>query len=202
MNKKGLMFTSFMVIAFAVQALAGGIEIGSKMEEFSLKDPRGKMHNIRDLKGENGTLIVFLSAQCPVVEAYDERINALAAEYKTKGINFVGLYPNVTECLNWVKHHSRKTYRFTTLVDDGHVIADRFGAKYTPEVYYFNKEDILDYHGAIDNDRSGRNITRSFLRTALDSKLAGKEIEEKETRAFGCTIKRAKKEGEKVAALK
>ena len=195
--KRNVIFAAVIGLVFLISSnsvLAGGLEIGAKLEEFSLKDPRGRMHNIRDLKGENGTLIIFLSAQCPVVEQYDSRINELATAYKQKGINFVGLYSNVTECLNWVKHHSRKTYKFKTLVDVGNVIADRFGAQYTPEVYYFNGDDILDYHGAIDNDRSGRNADKPFLKTAFDSKLAGKEIEQKETRAFGCSIKRVKKE--------
>jgi len=189
-----------LTASFAVSVSAEGLSIGEKLEDFSLKDPRGTEHKISDLKGDQGTLIVFLSAQCPVVEMYNGRINDLAASYKEKGINFVGIYPNATECLNWVKHHSKKEYKFKTLVDEGNVIADRFGAQYTPEVFYFNSNNILDYHGAIDNDRSGRNPDKLYLKTAFDSKLAGKEIEQKETRAFGCSIKRvAKKAAKKVA---
>ncbi len=183
----------FVCIAFTVSAFpnsaVGALEIGSKLENFSLNDTRGKSHNIKDLKGENGVLIVFLSAQCPVVAMYNDRINALATEYKAQGINFVGLYPNATECLNWVKHHSG-TYKFTTLVDENNVIADKFGAQYTPEVFYFGAGDTLDYHGAIDNDRYGRNIEIKYLDTAFQEKLAGKEITQKDTKAFGCSIKR------------
>lgn len=190
----------FVIFAFVValtlgatgSTLAKGIEIGAKLDDFVLKDTRSKEHSYKSLKGENGTLIIFLSAQCPVVEIYNKRINALAAEYKAKGINFVGLYPNATECLNWVKHHTRKEYKFQTLVDENNVIADRFGAQFTPEVYYFNKDDVLDYHGAIDNDRSGQNIETEYLRTAFDQKLAGKKIAKQQTRAFGCSIKRVK----------
>ncbi|NNE68316.1 MAG: redoxin domain-containing protein [Pyrinomonadaceae bacterium] len=202
MKNKGLVLTIILVFVFAANAFAGGMSIGSKLEDFSLKDPRGNEHKYSELKGEKGTLIVFLSAQCPVVEMYNMRINALAEEYKAKGINFVGIYSNHTECLNWVKHHSRKEYKFKTLVDTGNVIADRFGALYTPEVYYFNPDDVLDYHGAIDNDRSGRDPDRKYLRSAFDEKLAGKEITEKETRAFGCTIKRVEKEAAKAGGFR
>ncbi len=182
---------AFLLVAGVVQtAFAADFPIGSKLEDFSLNDPNGKSHKISELKGENGVLIVFLSAQCPVVEMYNGRINALAAEFKEKGINFVGLYSNATECLNWVKHHSGKEYRFKTLIDEGNVIADRFGAEFTPEIFYFNSGGILDYHGAIDNDRSGKNIDKEFLKTALGEKLAGKEISLKDTKAFGCSIKR------------
>lgn len=185
--------TIFVLIILSVSAFsntsAGTLEIGSKLENFSLNDTRGKSHEIKDLKGENGVLIVSLSAQCPVVAMYNDRINALAADYKSKGINFVGLYPNATECLNWVKHHTA-IYNFTTLVDENNVIADKFGAQYTPEVFYFGAGGTLDYHGAIDNDRSGRNIEIKYLDTALTEKLGGKEITQKDTKAFGCSIKR------------
>lgn len=60
----------------------------------------------------------------------------------------------------------------------------------TPEVYYFNAKNVLLYHGAIDNDRSGKNITEQFLRTAFDSSLGGKPISKTRANAFGCTIKR------------
>lgn len=182
--------TLLLLTSFTFSAFADSLPIGSKLEDFALKDTRGTEHKYSELKGEKGTLIVFLSAQCPVVESYNERINALAAEFKSKGVNFVGLYPNATECLNWVKHHSSKEYKFTTLVDEGNVIADKFGAQFTPEVFYFNASDVLDYHGAIDNDRSGRNIEKQYLKTAFEEKLAGKEITQKDTRAFGCSIKR------------
>lgn len=171
-------------------AFNSGLEIGSKLESFSLKDPNGKLHSTEELRGKNGTLIVFLSAQCPVVKAYNERIDSLAASYKEKGINFVGIYSNTTESLEWVREHSNEHYKFTTLVDEGNVIADRFDAQFTPEVFYFNGKDILEYHGAIDNDRSGRNISIEYLKTAFEEKLAGKDIAQKETRAFGCSIKR------------
>ena len=100
----------------------------------------------------------------------------------------------MTESVEWVKEHSEANYKFPVLLDKGHVIADQFNATRTPEVYYFNSSNILDYWGAIDNDRSGRNITKQFLTTAFNQKLSGKEITEKETRAFGCSIKRKKKE--------
>ncbi|MDH3493523.1 MAG: redoxin domain-containing protein [Acidobacteriota bacterium] len=202
--KRTAIFPSVILIviaSLAVSAFGEGISIGSKLEDFSLKDPRGTEHSISDLKGEKGTLIVFLSAQCPVVEMYNGRINELATAYKEKGISFVGIYPNATECLNWVKHHSGKEYRFTTLVDEGNVIADRFGAQYTPEVYFFNSDSILDYHGAIDNDRSGRNPDKLYLKTAFEEKLAGKEIGQKETKAFGCSIKRVEKASAPEASL-
>ncbi len=168
----------------------GDFAIGSVLEEFRMQDPAGIDRSYSELKGEKGTLIIFLSAQCPVVKMYDQRINAFAESLKAKGINFVGIYSNNTESVKWVREHSEATYRFPVLIDKNNVLADKLGATRTPEVYYFNADDILDYHGAIDNDRSGNNISKYFLKTAVEQKLSGKEITEKVTKAFGCSIKR------------
>ncbi len=71
------------------------------------------------------------------------------------------------------------------------MLADKWGASVTPEVYYLDAKNVLLYHGAIDNDRSGKNITEQYLKTAFDSSLAGKAIAKTRANAFGCTIKKA-----------
>ena len=187
-----MLFTAISPAAFADD---GVMPIGTKLDGFSMKDPAGKEHSYTSLKGEKGTLVIFLSAQCPVVAMYNDRINEVAAEYKGKGINMVGIYSNYTEDLAWVTKHSQENYGFPVLIDTNNVFADKLGASFTPEVYFFNSADVLDYHGAIDNDRYGRNITRQFLKTALDEKLSGNPIALQNTKAFGCTIKRVKGEG-------
>ncbi|MBA2494219.1 MAG: thioredoxin family protein, partial [Acidobacteria bacterium] len=67
---------------------------------------------------------------------------------------------------------------------------DQLGANVTPEVFYFNEKNVLMYHGAIDNDRSGKNVTENYLTVAFDSALNGKTIAKTGANAFGCTIKR------------
>lgn len=193
-------FTIFAMLAFVVHPTTttearSGLEIGATVESFSLPDTDGATKSLDDLKGKKGTLIVWLSAQCPVVKAYKDRINEIAAAYQAKGIAFVGINSNATEDLNWVK--SNKTefgYNFPVLIDKGNVLADKWGATVTPEVYYLDSKNVLRYHGAIDNDRNGKNITDQYLKTAFDSALGGKDIAKTRAAAFGCSIKRAKAE--------
>lgn len=166
--------------------------IGSKLEGFSMPNPSGEMRDYKELKGKNGTLVVFLSAQCPVVKMYNQRIEALANAYKEKGISLIGIYSNNTESAEWVMQHSSENYSFPVLIDKENVFADKLSASFTPEVYYFDADDSLQYHGAIDNDRSGKNITKLYLTDALEEALAEKPITQQVTRAFGCTIKRVK----------
>lgn len=186
----------FAVLALFVFVLSpevgasGDIAVGSSIENFSLPDTNGKMQSFDDLKGKNGAVVVFLSAQCPVVKAYNERINQLAAEYQSKGITFIGINSNSTESLDWVRSHAAENYKFPVLIDRGNVLADKLGATVTPEAYYFDGKNTLLYHGAIDNDKSGKAITDAYLRVAFDSALAGKAIARTRANAFGCSIKR------------
>jgi len=77
------------------------------------------------------------------------------------------------------------------LIDKGNVLADKWGASVTPEVYYLDPNNVLLYHGPIDNNNSGNNITNRYLKTAFDAAPAGQKIETPSAKAFGCSIKRA-----------
>jgi peroxiredoxin len=180
----------FVFVLIPTVDASGDFAVGSSIDNFSLPDTNGKVQSFNDLKGKNGAVVVFLSAQCPVVKAYNERINQLAAEYQSKGITFIGINSNSTESLDWVKSHAAENYKFPVLIDKGNVLADKLGATVTPEAYYFDGKNVLLYHGAIDNDKSGKAITDAYLRVAFDSSLAGKAIAKTRANAFGCSIKR------------
>ncbi|MFL6374486.1 MAG: redoxin domain-containing protein, partial [Pyrinomonadaceae bacterium] len=138
-----------------------------------------------------GVVLVFVSIQCPVVRGYNERINELAKTYKAKGINVIGVDANATEPAADVKAHAVMNWDFPILLDKDAKIADLVGANVTPEAFYIDSDNVLLYHGAIDNDRSGRNVTERFLQTAFDSSITGKKVERTSANAFGCSIKRA-----------
>jgi peroxiredoxin len=190
---------SFAILAlFAFVSINGtnvkaDIAIGATLENFKLSDTNGKVQSFTELKGKNGAIVVFLSSECPVVRGYNDRINQIAAEYQAKGINFIGINSNSTESPGDVKKHAEEHYKFPVLIDTGNVIADKFGANVTPEMFYFNEKNVLVYHGAVDNDRSGANVTINYLRDALDAGLAGKPVAKATVNAFGCGIKRAEK---------
>jgi peroxiredoxin len=192
-RKSAVLFAVLTLFVFALSPTvgsAGDFAVGTALDNFSLPDTAGKMQSLNDLKGKNGAVVVFLSAQCPVVKAYNERLSQIAADYQAKGINFIGINSNHTESAEWVKTNAAENYKFPVLIDKGNVLADKLGASVTPEAYYFDAKNVLLYHGAIDNDKSGKAITDPYLRTAFDSALAGKPIEKARANAFGCSIKR------------
>lgn len=166
--------------------------IGATIEDFSLPDVDGAEHSLRSLKGKNGTVLIFIAVQCPVSNAYNERMEKLAIDYKARGISVIGINANATEDASAVKAHaSDKKLTFTILKDSGNKLADRLGATRTPEAYFLDANNKLLYHGRIDNSQNPSQIESNDLREALDSALASKPIQKTEAKAFGCTIKRA-----------
>lgn len=187
---KRVIFLFTIVLALAIAGSAQGIAVGATMDDFTLSGTDGGTHSLSSLKGKNGAVVMFLSAQCPVVKGYIERINAVAADYKAKGITFIGINSNSTEDFNWVKTDADQNFKFPMLIDKGNKLADKLGASVTPEAYYVDAKNVLLYHGAIDNDRSGKAITEQYLRTAFDQSLAGQKVVNTRKNAFGCTIKK------------
>ena len=166
--------------------------IGATIEDFTLPDVDNKEHSLKSLAGKNGTVLIFIAVQCPVSNAYNERMAQLAEDYRAKGINVIGINSNVAEDAAAVKAHAAEhKLTFTILKDAGNKIADKLGASVTPEAYFIAVNGKLLYHGRIDNARNPAQLETSDLRNALDAALAGKTIEKTEAKAFGCTIKRA-----------
>jgi len=195
-----ILLASLFVIAgaiVAVAARAGGEvpeppAIGATIADFTLPDVDNKNHSLKSLAGKNGTVLIFISVQCPVSNAYNERMEKLAQDYKAKGINVIGINANVAEDAAAVKAHAAEhNLTFPILKDPGNKIADKLGAAVTPEAYFLDPNNKLLYHGRIDNARNAAQVETSDLRNALDSALADKAVEKTEAKAFGCSIKRA-----------
>jgi len=201
MKKLFAVFLSFaalfvMSTAFSAHAVRPDLPmpppIGATIDEFTLPDTDGKDHSLASLKGKNGTVLIFIAVQCPISNAYNERMEKLSQDYKARGINVVGINSNVTEPADAVKAHAAAhKLTFMILKDPGNKIADALGATHTPEVYFLDANNKLLYQGRIDNNKNLDQVNTSDLRLALDAALAGKPIEKTTAMAFGCSIKRA-----------
>jgi peroxiredoxin len=168
-------------------------KLGSKVSDFGLQDVSGAPVAFGKLKGQI-TLIGFIATQCPISNDYNGRMKALYADYHPKGVSFVFINSNNTEPAGEVAQHTRQNgFPFAVYKDDRNVVADRFGAEFTPEVLVLDSEGVIRYHGAIDDSRVEARIKARSLRKALDAMLAGQSPDPARTRAFGCTIKRVKK---------
>lgn len=168
---------------------------GESVDDFTLKGVDGKEYNLNNtLKTSNYVVVIFISTECPFVQPYTERINTLASDYTKKGVTFFGINANSTESFDAVKTHaSEKGYPFAVLKDENNVVADMLGATRTPEVFLIDKNKTVLYHGRIDDSRDEKKVTSTDLKDAIDEVIAGKEVAVKETKSFGCTIKRVEK---------
>jgi peroxiredoxin len=172
------------------------VALGAMIADFGLPDAvSGKTLAMTTLSaGKKATVIVFLSTECPVSNAYNERMAQIAAAYKAKGVQFIGINANDGEATSAIATHARQNdFSFPVLKDANQAITDRFDAKVTPEVFVADAKGICVYHGPIDNNQNAGSVTKKYLTNALDDVLAGKAVAVKSARAFGCGIKRAQK---------
>jgi len=158
---------------------------------FSLPDIDGKTHSLKDYKASKAIVLMFISTECPVSNAYNSRMAAISKDYASKGVTFLGINSNKAEDISAIKKHAADNgLDFTILKDNGNVVADQLSASFTPEIYVLSGDLKLLYHGRIDDKRRIEEVTTNDLQKALDEILAGKPVTVSSTKAFGCTIKR------------
>lgn len=193
MNKiYSLLLAFFVVFTFAGSAVSSdGVGAGDQVADFSITNYDGNTYTL-STSGGSATVVMFWSTECPFVQPYTDRINALAKEFGSKGIVFWGVNANNTESVEDVKNHAEeKGYIFPMLRDVNNVVADQFGAQRTPEVYVIDNNTMtVVYHGRIDDDKEASKVTSEDLKNALNQFLNGDAVAVSETKAFGCTIKR------------
>ncbi len=166
---------------------------GDKVDDFSISNFDGSNYNLADaLKSSSkGVIVMFWSTECPSVQPYNDRINDYAKEYTDKGFTVWAINSNSTESVESVQEHAKKNgYSFPMLKDNKNVVADMFGATRTPEVFVISKESTILYHGRITDNKAAGEQTSHDLKTAVEEISAGKDVSVKETKFFGCGIKR------------
>ena len=189
--KKFLSLLAIVAIYFISVAACAVTPPSEKIEDFKLKDSNSKEHSLSDYKGSKAIVVMFIATECPVSNDYNLRMQKLFNKYKEKGIAFLGINSNKAETVERIKEHAaEKGLTFTILKDEKNIIADKFEASFTPEVYVLNSDFNIIYHGRIDNARDESEVVTKDLENALNEILAGKEVSKKETKAFGCSIKR------------
>jgi peroxiredoxin len=170
----------------------GYAAVPTVVDDFTLKDViSGKSYSLSDAKDAKLAVIMFIATRCPVSNSYNERMVKLYDDYSSKNVMFFAINANKNEDSEECKEHATKhDFKFPVLKDINNKIADKYDAQVTPEIYVVNAKRELLYHGRIDNSQRESNVESRDLRNALDELLSGKTVSVKDTKAFGCTIKR------------
>ena len=174
-------------------AVAQEFKLGSKVTDFEIQDLSGRSVSFSALRGPV-TGVTFISTKCPISNGYNDRMNAIYKEYSAKGVKFIFVNANRDEPPREVEDHARSVgFAFPVYKDPRNQLADRFGAQVTPESYVMDSTDTIRYHGYVDDSLNEARVRTRGLRMALDAVMAGKQVQVQQTKAFGCTIKRARK---------
>jgi len=198
---KKILFAAFPVVALAM-ALNTAIEplpLGSSLPgtDIKMKDVTGKTTTLKDAKKDKGLLVMFSCNTCPYVVKNQARTKE-ACKYATEnGIGVAIINSNEAnrsgaDSYDAMKEYAKEQgYNWHYLVDEKSTIADAFGANRTPEVFLFDNNGKLVYHGAIDDNPSDAGaVSRKHLLAAIDEMKTGKEVSVKESKSVGCGIKR------------
>ena len=181
-----ILLTGFLALAFLPSSGT------KKIENFTLNDYNGVPHSLAQYHSSPAIVLIFISTQCPVSNAYDERMVSLSKEYLSRGVIFLGINANSQENVEDIKAHAQEHgFLFPVLKDKDNIIADKLKASVTQEVFVCDSSLTILYHGRIDDSRRETDVTSRDLHSALDAILSGKPIAVAETKAFGCSIKRS-----------
>lgn len=174
------------------------LELGTVAPEFSLLNVLDdKNLSFSDVKGENGTLIMFICRHCPYVIHVQDEIARIADEFMPRGVgvsaissNDVEKYPD--DAPEFMVQQAREVgFNFPYLYDETQEVARAYDAACTPDFYLFDRNDRLVYRGRLDEARPGNDqqVNGKDLRNALNSLLKGKEISRVQYPSMGCNIK-------------
>ena len=172
------------------------LKIGSSAPEFNLTNIDGKRYSLSSFDEKKALIIIFSCNHCPYVQAYEGRIKQIQEDYKDRGVTIVAINSNEDKGYpedsfeNMQKRAAEQKFNFLYLRDEDQSVARAYDATHTPEIFLFDKERKLAFHGKIDDNwQEPDKAQNHYLKNAIDELLAGKEISVPETFTIGCTIK-------------
>jgi len=170
---------------------------GWKAPSFSLPGVDGKTYSLDGLKGENGTLVMFICNHCPYVKAVIDRIVRDANELKRYGINTVAISSNDVDDYpedsfdNMKRFAKEHGFTFPYLYDESQEVARAYDAVCTPDFFGFNGKLELQYRGRLDASRkeAGPMDARRELFEAMRQVAETGKGPREQTPSMGCSIK-------------
>ena len=173
-------------------------DFGKKAEDFKLKSTNNELISLNDIKGANGTLIMFICNHCPYVKAIIKDLVEDCKKLKANGINSVAIMSNDTKNYpedsfeNMIKFSKdNKFEELNYLIDDTQEIAKKFGAVCTPDFFGYNKNLELQYRGRCRELKNLKPIRdgESDLKLAMQMIAKTQKGPLKQVPSMGCNIK-------------
>ena len=169
-------------------------KFGWKAQDFALKGVDGKTCSFADIRGRNGTLVIFLSNTCPYVRAVIARIAQEAKALQDIGIGVIGIMSNVgdpRDSFEAMQEFARQNgFTFPYVEDAAQDVARAYDAQCTPDFFGFNAKDELQYRGRLDASRREliANARRDLFEAMKQIAATGQGPRE-QIPSIGCSIK-------------
>ena len=172
-------------------------EFGKKAENFKLKSTDNKVINLNDVKGKNGTLIMFICNHCPYVKAVIKDIVQDVEFLKDLDVKAVAIMSNDTKNYpedsieNMLSFSNLHDFSFPYLIDETQNVAKEFGAVCTPDFFGYNGNLELPYRGRIRELKDLKPVRKgeSDLRTAMTQVAKSGKGPTNQIPSMGCNIK-------------
>lgn len=186
------------------RTLSKMVSLQTKAHPFNLKNynplfksEHSSPFSLEDLKGERGTLIMFICNHCPYVQLLLDKIIEFATIFNTEGINFIGINSNDVKTypdddpVKMSELCKIKKIPFPYLFDETQEVAKIYEATCTPDFFLYDKNLELKYRGRFDSATPGNNqiVTGDDISIALKALLNDSEINLKQEPSMGCNIK-------------
>ena len=171
------------------------LALGTEAPSFDLPGVDGRNHTLDEYADAEALALVQSCNHCPYVQAWEGRMKDIQRDYGDRGFRLVAVSSNdvdrhPADSFEEMRARAeRQGFNFDYLYDEDQEVARALGAERTPEVFLFDRDRRLVYHGAIDDSRDDRAVKQHYLREALDAVLAGEEPAITDTPAPGCTVK-------------
>ncbi len=174
------------------------LPLGTQAPNFNLLDSSTrKILSLQQLKGKEGTVIMFFCNHCPFVIHVNAALVSIAKNYTEKGFSFIAISSNDTvnypqdSLDNMTIHAKKEGYTFPYLYDETQDIAKAYDAACTPDFYVFNEDLNLAYRGQLDDSRPGNGlpVNGNDLKHALDCLIDSTENKTPQKPSIGCNIK-------------
>tara|TARA_E500000331_G_scaffold347481_1_gene387746 strand:- start:301 stop:855 length:555 start_codon:yes stop_codon:yes gene_type:complete len=170
---------------------------GEKAKDFNLLSIEKKNISLKDIKGENGTIIMFICNHCPYVKAVIDNIVSDVNYLKTIGIESVAIMSNDVKNYpedsfeNMILFSEKHLFSFPYLLDEKQLIAKKYGAVCTPDFFGYNKNLELQYRGRIRELKNLKPVGDGESDLMKAMKLISKTSigPKKQIPSMGCNIK-------------
>jgi peroxiredoxin len=169
---------------------------GWRARDFALKGVDGMSYALADVRGPNGTLVIFICNHCPYVKASIGRIVQEAEALRALGIGTIAIMPNDTATYredsfdNMKAFAARHLFTFPYVIDETQEVARAYCGQCTPNFFDFNANDELQYRGRFDASRM--TLVPNARRDLFEAMKQEAEVGHGPTEqmpSMGCSIK-------------